>query len=208
MTAGLSWNAEPVLRQLEAWTRAWHDAPPPDDADTAGFTERLCALHRANFALWHREDEARDPQATDAVIAAAKRTIDRINQQRNDAMERLDEGLLEELLTHQLPAPSAELHSEPPGLMLDRLSILTLKIWHTLEEIERPGSPAGHAERNRARLAVLRLQRANLATCLDRFWRDIFAGRLRFEVYRQLKMYNDPELNPVLYRSAPTAEKK
>ena len=209
MNDGFLWSAEPLVRQLDAWTREWHESDPGEDAGNTPWQRWLRALHRTNFALWHLEDEARDPAAADAKIAAAKRAIDRVNQQRNDAMERIDEALLQELNAHRLPLQSADLHSEAPGQMLDRLSILTLKLWHTVEEIERCGVPESHVERNRKRLAILRVQRANLAACLDRFWRDIFAGRLRFEVYRQLKMYNDPDLNPVLYsRQPPPAEKK
>jgi hypothetical protein len=84
--------------------------------------------------------------------------------------------------------------------MIDRLSILALKIYHTREEAERAGAPAGHAERNLERLAILEEQRADLAACLDALWRETLAGTRRFKLYRQLKMYNDPSLNPAIYR--------
>jgi hypothetical protein len=116
-------------------------------------------------------------------------------------MEACDALLLRVLADQRLPNPRAELHSETPGLMLDRLSILTLKRYHTLEEIDRPNAPAGHAERNRERLAILDRQRADLADCLDRLWASVLHGERRFVLYRQLKMYNDPTLNPALYAS-------
>jgi len=98
-----------------------------------------------------------------------------------------------------LPNPEAPLHSESPGLIIDRLSILALKIYHTREETTRHGAPAGHAERNLARLALLENQRADLAECLDSLWQETLAGTRRFKIYRQLKMYNDPALNPAIY---------
>jgi len=92
------------------------------------------------------------------------------------------------------------LNSESPGLIIDRLSILALKIYHTREEAQRTDAPHGHAERNRSRLAILEEQRSDLADCLDALWRDTVAGVRRFKLYRQLKMYNDPSLNPAIYR--------
>jgi len=84
-------------------------------------------------------------------------------------------------------------------LIVDRLSILALKIYHTREEAERIDAPAGHAQRNRARLAILEEQRADLVHCLDALWNETLAGTRRFKLYQQLKMYNDPSLNPAVY---------
>jgi hypothetical protein len=92
-------------------------------------------------------------------------------------------------------------HSETPGMMMDRLSILSLKLFHTQEELDRAAAPPGHRERNAERLATLQEQRDDLARCLDRVWTQVCAGERYFKQYRQLKMYNDPELNPVLYRA-------
>ena len=187
-----------ILRRFDEWTARWHQSPaePPlaDDFDAA-----IEALHLANFELWHQEDKARDLHSGDAAVAAAKRAIDAINQRRNDQIERCDEFLLKELSVKKLPNPQAEQHSETPGMMLDRLSIMSLKMYHTREEIERIPSPPGHRERNLRRLATLEQQRGDLASCLDRLWQRVLHGELRFQVYRQLKMYNDPDLNPVLY---------
>ena len=128
-----------------------------------------------------------------------KRRIDVTNQRRNDAVEELDRALLHELALRGLPNPQGELHSETPGLMIDRLSILALKIYHTREEACREGAPDGHAERNCERLAILEEQRTDLASCLNALWSEILAGTGRFKLYRQLKMYNDPSLNPAIY---------
>ena len=187
-----------ILRRFDEWTARWHQSPaePPlaDDFDAA-----IEALHFANFGLWHQEDKARDIHSGDAAVAAAKRAIDAVNQRRNDQIERCDELLLKELSVKKLPNAQAEQHSETPGMMLDRLSIMSLKMYHTREEIERIPSPPGHRERNLRRLATLEQQRGDLASCLDRLWQRVLHGELRFQVYRQLKMYNDPDLNPVLY---------
>jgi hypothetical protein len=119
-------------------------------------------------------------------------------QRRNDLTERIDELLLAEVPENPASA-HAELHSETPGLIIDRLSILSLKLYHTGEEIARPDAPSGHAERNQGRLAVLQAQRDDLSGCLDQLWSALLRGDRRFKIYRQLKMYNDPALNPVLY---------
>jgi hypothetical protein len=179
----------------------WHDVPDIVDEPSHGdWLERVASHHRANFELWHIEDEARTPGATDAELAGVKRRVDSTNQRRNDRAEGLDRLLLEWLAPRGLPNREAPLNSESPGLIIDRLSILSLKIYHTREEAGRAGAPAGHAERNRERLAILEEQRADLAGCLNALWQETLAGTRRFKLYRQLKMYNDPSLNPAVYR--------
>ena len=191
-------------------TSCWHQEAietwQPLSGQHAGQHAAWIALvarqHLANFELWHTEDEARIPGATDSDLARVKRRIDETNQRRNDLSEQIDEMLLDALASQGLPNPEAPLHSESPGLMIDRLSILALKIFHTREEMQRPGAPAGHTERNRARLDILTGQRDDLAACLDRLWAETLAGSRRFKLYRQLKMYNDPALNPAVYRNS------
>ncbi len=180
-------------------TLRWHDPAAPLPGASGSFDNLIIEQHRANFDLWHREDAARDPMAADQAIAAVKRAIDKLNQRRNDLIERIDTILLA-----AAPAVSTEvpLHSETPGLMIDRLSILELKRFHTAEQIARPDVAEEHRDRNRGRLLVLTEQQNDLAQCLAELWLEVLAGQRRFKLYRQLKMYNDPSLNPVLYGKA------
>lgn len=177
-------------------TAHWHDTHLPSATPSSPLEELILEQHRANFDLWHEEDDARDPQATDAGVARVKRAIDALNQRRNDLVEQLDGSLLQ---TAGEQNPQAPLNSETPGLIIDRLSILALKIFHTAEQTERPGTDEGHRSRNRDRLKILEAQRADLAQCLESLWAETLDGRRRFKLYKQLKMYNDPALNPVLY---------
>jgi uncharacterized protein DUF4254 len=194
-------NAREISRLHDRWTRVWHEEEPHFKSAPADFGNALEQEHYANFQLWHEEDKARAPHASDAEIAEVKRTIDQINQHRNDLMEQCDVLALAELTKQGLPSPDAPLHTESVGLIIDRLSILSLKIYHTREEIERVNAPEGHAQRNRARLATLEEQRDELAGALDALWADVLAGRRRFRVYRQLKMYNEAALNPAVYKA-------
>jgi hypothetical protein len=197
-------SAEEIVSQQDRETRAWHQAAAGAAKPGSGtdWLSLVSGQHQANFELWHIEDEARVPGATDAELADVKRRVDSTNQRRNDLAEQLDRALLAWLEPQGLPNPAAPLHSETPGLMIDRLSILSLKIYHTREEAERADAPAGHVQRNLERLAILEEQRGDLAACLDALWRETLAGTGRFKLYRQLKMYNDPSLNPAIYRDS------
>jgi hypothetical protein len=200
-------SAEQIIKLQDEETRALHGAMSDlGPAGRSGWLEAVGRQHRSNFELWHVEDEARSPGASEADLAGVKRRVDVINQLRNDLAEQLDRLLLGWLEPKGLPNPAAELNSESPGLMIDRLSILALKIYHTREEAERAGAPEGHAERNLERLAVLEEQRQDLAACLDALWRETLKGTRRFKLYRQLKMYNDPALNPAIYRASNRAK--
>jgi hypothetical protein len=198
-------SAEEIVSQQDRETRAWHQSAAGAAKPGSDWLSLVSGQHRANFELWHIEDEARVPGATNAEIASVKRRIDPVNQRRNDLAEGLDSALLAWLAARGLPNPAAALHSETPGLIIDRLSILALKIYHTREEAERANAPAGHAPRNLDRLAILEEQRADLAACLDVLWGEILAGTKRFKLYRQLKMYNDPSLNPAVYSTSEAA---
>lgn len=192
-------SAQAVVELHDHLVRRWHQAAEADLEVADAWLKAVAAQHRANFDLWHIEDEARTPDATHATIADVKRRIDRTNQRRNDLAEELDRILLSWLDAQGLPESSAPLNSESPGLMIDRLSILALKIYHTREEVERKNAPASHAELNRSRLGVLEEQRRDLADCLESLWAETLGKRRRFKLYRQLKMYNDPDLNPAIY---------
>jgi Protein of unknown function (DUF4254) len=188
-----------LVRLHDAAVERWHAGPIVND-EREGFYARALANHAFNFQLWHQEDEARDRAADDAVIARVKRAIDGFNQQRNDAMERIDEWVLEALAAAgAAPDAALPLHSESVGSIVDRLSILSLRIYHMHEQTRRSDADEAHRQSCRAKLAILREQRADLAEALRGLEADLRTGRKRFKVYRQLKMYNDPALNPVLY---------
>jgi hypothetical protein len=170
-------------------------------ADEPAWVELVLANHDFNFRLWHEEDLARDPHASDGVIAGVKRRIDRLNQLRNDSIERIDLALLQELADRGVvAAKGAGLNTETAGGAIDRLSILTLRRYHYGVEAQR--DELDEATRQKVTLAVARcrLQQLRLVTALGELLEDIFAGRRRHEVSHPLKMYNDPKLNPVLYR--------
>jgi hypothetical protein len=192
MTAPLSARAL-VLRQeqeTEAWHRELREPVPAGDALSAA-----SMVHWHNYTLWHLEDLARDPKAPDQEIARVKRSIDQSNQRRNDAIERLDEILIQAFGSAM--RAEARLHSETAGALADRLSINALKVFHMREEAERADATLEHREKCGARVRVLEEQRRDLESCLEALLRGIGAGALRFKVYRQMKMYNDPTLNPV-----------
>jgi hypothetical protein len=196
----LSLSARKVTLLHDQSTIAWHQETPAVLPSLTGLERAVTEQHLANFELWHAEDTARTPHASDHDLARTKRFIDGANQRRNDLSEECDVLLLEFLGRLNLPAREAELHSESPGMILDRLSILSLKLFHTREEIDRPGAPPGHAARNQERLRILVEQRDDLAAALDRLWQQVLNGERSFKLYRQLKMYNDPALNPAVYR--------
>jgi Protein of unknown function (DUF4254) len=186
-----------ITRMQVEMTAALHESE--DDLSIEAGADGLMAIamaqHRANFELWHEEDKARVPGVADAEIVRVKRAIDGLNQRRNDLVEKMDLWLMERL-DQDAGAP---LHSETPGLMIDRLSILALKIYHTREEAQRASATESHRLRNAERLALLEEQRKDLAGCLDALWAEVLNGTRRFKLYRQMKMYNDPELNPAVY---------
>jgi Protein of unknown function (DUF4254) len=156
--------------------------------------------HRYNCLLWAEEDLARRRNVGDAEIAANKRAIDAYNQKRNDAVEKIDEAILS-ALNGVTPVSSARLSSETAGAMIDRMSILSLKIRAMREQTLRLDVDAAHVESCRGKLAKLAEQRSDLGNCLDRLLAEAAAGTMYYKIYRQFKMYNDPRLNPQLYKT-------
>lgn len=182
----------------------WHAQPV--DQPHSGLLGTICQQHGFNFLLWHEEDKARCPAATDGEIAAVKRAIDKLNQQRNDWIERIDDWIGDELASRcVLPADDAPLNTETLGSTIDRLSILSLRIYHLIEQLDRADASPAHRESVSRKLAVAQAQLADLSYAGKQLADDLFAGRKRHRTYRQLKMYNDPALNPYLYRTKPAA---
>jgi hypothetical protein len=160
----------------------------------------ICEQHKFNFLLWHEEDIARSPDVGDSRIAAVKRAIDGYNQRRNDATEQIDDFLLRTLADRGVvPTSDARLNTETPGSAIDRLSILALRIYHMREQADRGDATPQHVARSLEKLAILHIQHEDLSMALGELLVDLMAGRKRLKIYRQFKMYNDPQLNPYLY---------
>ena len=168
----------------------------PEAGSAAAPWDAIEDNHRCNALLWREEDLARRTHVPDAEIVANKRAIDTLNQRRNDAVERIDAHLHAALEAAMRGAPRQ--HSETPGMIVDRLSILALKCRAMGAEATRQDALPEHAARCRERLAILEMQREDLGRCLDALLEDCAAGRAWFRLYRQFKMYNDPATNPAL----------
>lgn len=148
---------------------------------------------------WHFEDIIRDPHINPDDALSLKRRIDRSNQDRTDLVEQID-SYFRQRYSDIKPLPEARLNTESPAWAIDRLSILALKIYHMREEAERADATEEHRQKCAAKLAVLLEQQTDLSTAIDQLLEDIAEGRKYMKVYRQMKMYNDPSTNPVLYK--------
>ena len=148
---------------------------------------------------WHYEDIIRDPHIDPVDALSLKRRIDRSNQERTDLVEQID-TYFRQTFSEVKPLPTARLNTESPAWAVDRLSILALKIYHMREQAERTDATDDHRHRCQAKLDVLLEQQQDLSTAIDQLLDDIAAGRIYMKVYRQMKMYNDPATNPVLYQ--------
>ena len=181
--------------------RRWHQQEI--DNLYEGFSHLVCEQHKRNFLLWHEEDLARCPNVSDREIVTVKRAINKLNQQRNDHIEKLDDHLMGQLAEERIkPKANAPSNSETPGSTIDRLSIMALRMYHMREQTVRDDVDESHRERARGKLAVCGEQYKDLSSSLAELLADIFAGRKRLKVYRQFKMYDDPTLNPYLYGAA------
>ena len=159
------------------------------------------SLARKNWidaVQWHLEDIIRDENIDPVEALALKRRIDRSNQDRTDLVEEIDAYFREQYAGVAVQA-DATINTESPAWAIDRLSILALKIWHMREQTHRIDADAAHIAKCQAKLDVLLEQRTDLTTAIDQLLEDIAAGRKYMKVYMQMKMYNDPATNPVLY---------
>lgn len=148
---------------------------------------------------WHFEDIIRDPHINPSEALMLKRRIDRSNQDRTDLVEQIDSYFRQKYSDVNV-LPDARLNTESPAWAIDRLSILDLKIYHMREQAERTDATKEHRQKCQAKLNVLLEQQRDLSLAIDQLLDDIQAGRKYMKVYRQMKMYNDPSTNPILYK--------
>lgn len=189
---------ETIVALYDAYTHAWHTTDAVEYH--IAFVELACKLHRQNFLLWHEEDKARAPDASDTRLATVKRGIDKLNQRRNDLIEQLDvavQATLSAAATQS--AEHADWNTETPGAALDRLSILTLKLYHMLEQTTRCDVDDVHRSMCCGKSDILCEQRNDLVVALQQLIDALVAGRRRMKLYKQFKMYNDAALNPQMY---------
>jgi hypothetical protein len=173
-----------------------------DSPVRSGVWTWIGANHRYNGLLWREEDRARRLDVPPEDIAAGKRLIDRYHRKRNDAVEAIDEALLA-ALHGAVPQPGARLSSETAGAMIDRLSILALKIHHMRMQAQRTDAGPEHVQACSGKLERLLAQRRDLASCLDTLLAEARAGRAYFKVYRQCRMFDDPAPAPCLDAEPP-----
>lgn len=191
-------NSDTVTRLQSRAVERWHHNKNVQ-AKTA-FEKAVLNQHSFNYDLWHKEDQARRTDVTDAIIAGVKRAIDKLNQNRNDAIEALDVYLMNECERLSVkPCQGARLNSETMGSIIDRLSILSLRLYHMKQEAARKSASSDHKRKCLEKVAVMLDQQNDLSIAFNELIQDIFSGAKRIRVYRQFKMYNDPSLNPAVY---------
>lgn len=194
-------------RAIPVFNRAIRDYHVTDNVDTPinnpyeeGSIENTLYLKCwIDTVQWHYEDIIRNPDIDPSEALTLKRRIDKSNQDRTDLVEQIDSYFRDKYKDVKV-MPDARINTESPAWAIDRLSILALKIYHMKEQVERQDASAEHIAKCKAKLDVLQEQQVDLSTAIDQLLEDIEAGRKYMKVYRQMKMYNDPSTNPVLYR--------
>ena len=189
------------------FNQAIHDYHVKDNIDTpicnpfeeGTIENRLYLKCWIDTVQWHFEDIIRDPEIDPVEALALKRRIDKSNQDRTDLVEQID-SYFRELYKEVKVDADARINTESPAWAVDRLSILALKIYHMKEQAERTDATPEHLAKCKAKLSVLLEQQKDLSTAIDQLLEDIAAGRKYMKVYRQMKMYNDVDTNPVLYK--------
>jgi hypothetical protein len=170
-------------------------SPYPDES----FESLLYKKNWIDTVQWHLEDIIRLPTINPTEALQIKRRIDKSNQDRTDMVEKMDDYFLDQF-KHVEPKPSAKINSETPAWLLDRMSILLLKIYHMREQVERKDASVEHIAKCEAKLAILLEQKTDMQMAFDQLMEDILYGDRKMKVYRQMKMYNDASLNPMLYQ--------
>jgi hypothetical protein len=174
------------------------DAEMKNPYEASSIEGILYAKNWIDTVQWHLEDIIRDPNINPVDALALKRRIDKSNQDRTDLVEVIDSYFYHKYKSITTK-PDATINTESPAWAIDRLSILALKIYHMLQEVERPDASAEHIAICQGKLDILLDQRVDLSSAIDQLLADIEAGRKYMKVYKQMKMYNDPSLNPILY---------
>jgi hypothetical protein len=193
----------------EAFNRSISDYHKFDDVDRpisnpfpqGSFEALLYGKNWIDTVQWHLEDIVRNPEIDPVEGLKLKRRIDKSNQERTDVVERVDDYFLDGF-KNVAPKADARINSETPAWLLDRMSILMLKIYHMEEQTKRTDAAPDHIARCESKLSLLVEQKSDMRAAFDELMEDIGSGVRRFKVYRQVKMYNDPSLNPVLYKQS------
>lgn len=176
------------------------DTPMHNPYDRESIDYNLYMKCWIDTVQWHLEDIIRDPHIDPTEALGLKRRIDRSNQDRTDLVEQIDSYFRQQYSTVK-PMSDARLNTESPAWAVDRLSILALKIYHMQEQVDRKDASVEHKQKCAAKLEILLEQQKDLSLAIDQLLEDIEAGRIYMKVYRQMKMYNDPATNPVLYKN-------
>ena len=175
------------------------NTPISNPYDDGTIENRLYLKCWIDTVQWHFEDIIRDPHIDPTEALTLKRRIDRSNQDRTDLVEQIDSYFRQKYAEVKV-LPGARINTESPAWAIDRLSILALKIYHMREQAERQDASKEHKDTCKVKLNVLLEQQKDLGTAIDQLLEDIEEGRKYMKVYRQMKMYNDPSTNPVLYK--------
>jgi hypothetical protein len=175
------------------------DQPINNPFEEGTIENRLYLKNWIDTVQWHFEDIIRDPQIDPAEALVLKRRIDKSNQDRTDLVEQIDAYFRQKYADVKV-LPDARINTESPAWAVDRLSILALKIYHMREQVERPEATPEHRQKCQQKLDILLEQQVDLGTAINQLLEDIEAGRKYMKVYMQMKMYNDPSTNPVLYK--------
>ncbi len=175
------------------------DIPVTNPHAPESFENLLYIKNWIDTVQWHLEDIIRLPDINPAEALQIKRRIDNSNQERTNMVEKMDDYFLDQF-KHVEPKPTAKINSETPAWLLDRMSILLLKIYHMKEQTERKDVNKEHLIKCQSKLAILLEQKTDMQIAFDQLIEDILRGERKMKVYRQMKMYNDATLNPMLYQ--------
>jgi hypothetical protein len=195
-------NVNRIVHTQKKLTDDWHKNKKHKENSYKEIYNFVVLLHLYNYTLWHLEDEARNPKANPQVIANVKQEIDMTNQKRNDTIEQIDECIQEYIKKLNVENKAdAKFYTETIGSVIDRLSILALKIYHMGLEALRSKTDIEHIKDCNQKLFILKEQKNYLVKALTQLVKDVFEGEVIQFVYRQFKMYNDPKLNPKIYKN-------